>query len=177
MTTHAFADESKRPHYLVAVARLDQADLAAGRRTIRGLHLAGQRRLHMVKERASRQRAILSTVASLPVTVTIYRAARATATGERERRGRCLDQVVRDLSTHPRTRLVLERDDTLVHNDRVRLYAATRRHACADRVEYVHETAAVEPLLALPDAVAWAWNQGGDWRRRAAPVVTRVADV
>lgn len=177
MTTHAFADESKRPHYLVAVARLDQADLAAGRRTIRGLHLAGQRRLHMVKERASRQRAILSTVASLPVTATIYRAARATATGERERRGRCLDQVVRDLSTHPRTRLVLERDDTLVHNDRVRLYAATRRDACAGRVEYVHETAAVEPLLALPDAVAWAWNQGGDWRRRAAPVVTRVADV
>lgn len=177
MTTYAFADESKRPVYIIALARMDQADLATGRRTIRALHLAGQRRLHMVKERAPRQRLILSAIASLPVTVTIYRAVRETAVGERERRGRCLDHIVRDLAPQARSRLVLERDDTLVRTDRVRLYAAARREGCPDRVEYLHEPAALEPLLALPDAVAWAWNQKGDWRRRTASVVHRVADV
>lgn len=176
MTTHAFADESKRPAYLVAVARMDHADLATGRRTLRALHLAGQRRLHMVKEHPSRQRLILSTISSMPVAVTIYRARPGSAIHERERRGHCLDGVIRDLATRPGARLVLERDETTVRTDRARLYAAARREGCPD-LEYVHESAAVEPLLALPDAVAWAWNRGGDWRRRTAPVVDRVSDV
>jgi len=176
MTTHAFADESKRPDYLVAVARMAHADLANGRRTLRALHLAGQRRLHMVKERPSRQRLILSTISSMPVVVTIYRARSGPTTHERERRGRCLDGVVHDLATRTCARLVLERDETTVRTDRARLYTAARRESCLD-LEYVHESAAVEPLLALPDAVAWAWNRGGDWRRRTAPLVDRVSDV
>ncbi|WP_228516893.1 hypothetical protein [Curtobacterium sp. VKM Ac-1376] len=30
----------------------------------------------------------------------------------------------------------------------------------------------VEPLLALPDAVGWAWAKGGDWRRRCPTELT-----
>jgi hypothetical protein len=32
-----------------------------------------------------------------------------------------------------------------------------------------------EPLLATADAVAWAYGAGGDWRRRAEPMIESVA--
>lgn len=44
---------------------------------------------------------------------------------------------------------------------------------------YEHATATAEPLLAIPDAIAWAWAwaRGGDWRRRVQPVVERIIRV
>ncbi|HEX9856702.1 MAG TPA: hypothetical protein VGC47_15430 [Acidimicrobiia bacterium] len=30
---------------------------------------------------------------------------------------------------------------------------------------YSHHTPTNEPLLWVPDAVAWAWGRGGSWRR------------
>jgi hypothetical protein len=32
-------------------------------------------------------------------------------------------------------------------------------------------------LLAIPDAIAWCWAKGGDWRRRIESVVTDVREV
>ncbi|MBW0253534.1 hypothetical protein [Cellulomonas sp. PS-H5] len=174
MTTYALADESKRSDYVLAVALLRRGDAAAARRAIRALHLPGQSRLHMVKERASRQRAILSTIARTPGTVGIYRVGRGT--NDRERRRRCLDRLVRDLARRGETHLVLELDETLVEPDRAALYAAARHARCQDRLRYTHARAATEPLLAIPDAVAWAWSQGGDWRRRTSGIVTLVVD-
>jgi len=34
-----------------------------------------------------------------------------------------------------------------------------------------------EQLLAVPDAVAWCWVRGGEWRRRVDPVVRLVRQV
>lgn len=42
---------------------------------------------------------------------------------------------------------------------------------------YLHERAAQEPLLAIPDVIGWAWARSGDWRRRALPLVESVIDV
>jgi len=64
--------------------------------------------------------------------------------------------------------LVLEQDDTLVVSDRKLLYRATREAGCPD-LRYEHRRAAVEQLLALPDAIAWCWAKNGDWRRRIHP--------
>jgi len=36
---------------------------------------------------------------------------------------------------------------------------------------------AQEPLLAIPDAIGWAWARGADWRRRARALVSDVIDV
>jgi hypothetical protein len=69
------------------------------------------------------------------------------------------------LSGH--TMLVLEQDDTLIASDRKLLYEAARKASCAETLRYVHRRAAAEQLLALPDAVAWCWAKGGDWRTTA----------
>ena len=72
--------------------------------------------------------------------------------------------------------LVLEQDDTLVVSDRRLLYRPTREAGCPD-LRCEHRRAAVEQLLPLPDAIAWCWAKGGDWRRRIEPVVTDVREV
>lgn len=60
--------------------------------------------------------------------------------------------------------------------DRRDLARLIRTHPCPDLV-YLHERAAQEPLLAIPDVIGWAWARSGDWRRRALPLVEAVVDV
>jgi len=58
----------------------------------------------------------------------------------------------------------------LIASDRQLLYRAIRDAHCLD-LNYEHRRAATEQLLALPDAIAWCWANGGDWRRSIDPVV------
>lgn len=138
------------------------------RRVVRGLVLAGQRRVHMKDENDSRKRAIAAV---------IYDAGRRYRT-EREGRAECLRGLVEDAATAAgHTRLVIEQDASLVSWDSQRLIELSRAADCRDRVSYEHQRATAEQLLAIPDAVAWCWGKGGEWRRRITPVVTAVRQV
>jgi len=44
-------------------------------------------------------------------------------------------------------------------------------------LEYRHQRAHEEPLLALPDVVAWCWVRSGDWRRRIGPILADVRQI
>jgi hypothetical protein len=75
------------------------------------------------------------------------------------------------------TRLVIEQDDPLIRSDRLALYRYAYESGQAATLAYVHDRASSEPLLAIPDAIAWAWPQGGEWRRRAGPLVIAARQV
>lgn len=168
---YVYVDESKRGRYLMVAVTLD--DLDAARRGIGALVLPGQRRLHMVRERDSRRRLILSTLVAIGIEAVVYDAGRNYPT-DREARGACLTALVGDLTAKD-TRLVIEQDDSVVRSDEAILYRLTRG---AGNLHYNHERAFLaDPLLAIPDAVAWAWAKGDDWRRRAAPLVSKVRQV
>ncbi len=61
--------------------------------------------------------------------------------------------------------------------DRHDLFQLVRQAGIADRLEYRHQRAYDEPLLALPDIVAWSWVRPGEWRRRISPIPTTVRTV
>ncbi len=84
--------------------------------------------------------------------------------------------LVIDAAARDDAMLVLEQDDTLVASDRKLLYRATREASCP-ALRYEHRRAAVEQLLALPDAITWCWAKGGDWWRHIEPIVTQVREV
>ncbi|WP_410622993.1 hypothetical protein [Amycolatopsis sp. cmx-8-4] len=42
---------------------------------------------------------------------------------------------------------------------------------------YEHVDSTAEPLLWISDAVAWCFGAGGDWRRRASPLITETFTV
>ncbi|HEX6684851.1 MAG TPA: hypothetical protein VF062_18830 [Candidatus Limnocylindrales bacterium] len=67
---------------------------------------------------------------------------------------------------------MLERDDSHAEADRRLLRAELQAAGAADRLTYEHVRAYEEPLLAIPDAVAWCWVKGGHWRVKAKQMVT-----
>ena len=71
----------------------------------------------------------------------------------------------------------LEQDDSLIESDRRVLYERVRVAGCEHTLRYEHKAAHEECLLAIPDAVAWCWAKGGEWRRRAEPIVAEICAV
>ena len=173
---HVFIDETKQRGYLMVASVVAAADLDLLRKTIRSLILPGQRRLHMKDENDRRKHAIVSAIIPTDIQVTIYDAARRYR-NERERRAACLRAVVNDAAARAHPVLVLEQDDSLLSWDNQHLIEFTRAAGCRDTLRYQHRRATEEHLLAIPDAIAWCWAKGGDWRRRIQPVVIDVREV
>jgi len=176
VNSHVFVDETKRRGYLLVAGVVVPGDLDSTRRMLRGLVLPGQRRLHMKDENDQRRRSIATTIAVSGVTATIYDAGRRYR-NERDRRAACLRALITDAAQRGDAMLVLEQDDTLLSWDNQRLIEFTREADCRETLRYKHRRAAGELLLAIPDAIAWCWAKGGDWRRRVEPIVTDVREV
>lgn len=172
---HVYVDESKRGGYLMAASIHPVEELAEARSLMRGLVLKGQRQVHMSKESDPRRRVIVATLVGAGIRANVYDAGRRYG-HELDARQACLRAAVDDLAPHPGSVLILEQDDSLLDWDRRRLYAHTRA-AGATSLRYEHRRAAADQLLGIPDAIAWCWSKGGDWRRRIAPVVAEVRDV
>ncbi|WP_147375272.1 hypothetical protein [Jiangella rhizosphaerae] len=158
---HAFVDESFSTDYVVAAAVVPAADVNAARAALRGVLRPGQRRIHFKDERPRREDQVLSVIESLEVTATVY-----VTKNERKARGVCLERMVPDLAAAGVSRLVLERDESLVRFDRQVLARLTREY-CPGLV-YEHLRAHSDLLLCVPDAIAWCWAKGGRWRQRVA---------
>lgn len=58
--------------------------------------------------------------------------------------------------------------------DRQHLIEITREVGCRDTLRYEHRRAEQDMLLAVPDAIAWCWAKGRQWRDRIEPLVTEV---
>ena len=82
-------------------------------------------------------------------------------------RGACLAAIVRDNASTAH-RLVVERDESTYDFDRRTLTAAVRQHECRDTLRWDLLARKEDPLLWVPDAVAWCWVRGGHWRRLIA---------
>lgn len=176
MSGHVFVDESKHGEFLLIASVVLPADVTSSRKKVQGLVLRGQQRIHMKTESTQRKRLLLGRFTEFGFTATIYRAG-TVYKRDLDRREACIGRLVGDLVNAGETLLCLESDETLDARDKRQLYNLTRQHQCQDKLRYQHQRAAQEPLLAIPDVIGWAWAKGGEWRRLAEPMVTRVIDV
>lgn len=150
-------------------------DLDSVRRELRGLLLPGQSALHFKNERDGRRRQLLGAICGLPVEAFVYVSA---AKSQVEARRACLEALVADLAGEGAQWLVLELSDGDLAADRRTLFDAVRKHfEAGDGLRYAHLRASAEPLLWVPDAVAWAWSHGGGWRERVSSLVAGARDV
>lgn len=176
VTHQLYVDESKAKGYVLAAAVLVSSETRPARKALNALVLPGQRALHMKKEADPRRRLIADMVARLDVEISIYTAGTRYRT-EREGRAACLEQLVKDAAGLDEAQLVLDLDESLRQWDNQQLIELVRRAGVRGRMTYRHSKAAQEPLLSIPDAVAWCWAKGGTWRERIQPVVTNRVDV
>ncbi|OBB32209.1 hypothetical protein A5763_11220 [Mycolicibacterium fortuitum] len=172
---HIYVDETKQRDYLLVASVHAPADLTALRQVVRGLLLPGQRYLHMKNEKDGRKRTIAQAFVGAGVQATVYRAG-AEYRNERERRSACLRALIDDhasLNAH----IVLDEDETMVRFDNQKLVEYTRAAGCRDILRYEHKRSHTEALLAIPDAIAWCWAKGGEWRKLIQPAITAARDV
>jgi hypothetical protein len=163
MPIHVFVDEIKSKGFLMAAARCPAGDVGVNRKALRGLLLPGQERLHFRSESNQRRKKILQVVTDFRLLVDLY----AVGRNSHEARKRCLDAIVRD-SAASAERLVVERDDSTYEHDRRCLREAARRFGCHDTLRWDVLVAKADPLLWIPDAVAWSWTRGGAWKASVA---------
>jgi hypothetical protein len=163
-----FVDESKSKGYVMVAAVVVPSDQTTLRREVRALVLPGQRRLHFTSESDSRRKQILAKLERLGVLAhVVHSDLRHEASG----REACLRDLVAIAAREGHDRIVLERDVSIEHADKKVLYDAVHRLSLRDVLTYAHETAHQEPLLWIADAIAWSYAKGGDWRRRAQPMI------
>jgi hypothetical protein len=179
VSAHIYVDESKAKGYLLVAATVVRSQASASRRELGSLILPGQRGLHMRSESDSRRREIADSIVrigeTLGVDAVIFDAGRSGT--EKDRRSRCLEAIIANLSVDDQVHIVLDLDESLQNWDRQRLIELTRAAGLSDRITYEHRTRHSELLLAIPDAIAWCWARGGDWRRRIRPVVRDVREM
>jgi hypothetical protein len=126
VNSHVYVDETKHGDYIMVAASVAPRHLGASRQAVRGLMLPKQRRLHMKDEKESRRKEILDVLAALPITAVVYTAGRRYA-NQSQRRAACLQQIVRDSAFAGSSRLVIERDESLVSSDRQLLIESVRQ--------------------------------------------------
>lgn len=163
MSRHAFIDESvRRGTYIVCAATIASSDLGVTRTALRSLRAKGQRRIHFSTESDQRRRQLLKEMSTLELASTIYVAKHRDETAAR---AAILAAAAVDLHGSGVTRLVLEAREGQDKRDRATIYRTLGPHPNPE-FHYTHRKPASEPLLWVPDAVAWAWGRDRRWRQR-----------
>ena len=166
-----YIDESQRDgRYLLASMAIPAALVPKVRKDVLLLAPRGSGvvRRHFVRESEADRRKLLAAYKSLEgADHLVYVAER----GERplNQRERCLDLLIAELVGQGISRVVLDHmDDTHQRRDR----SVLGRRLDGTRVSYVHEPAhSREPMLWVPDAIAWCAGHRA-WRRELQGWVT-----
>ncbi|WP_431875230.1 hypothetical protein [Amycolatopsis sacchari] len=174
---HAFIDESGREGaYIVCVSVVDPAQLVPTRKQLAALLLPGQRELHFKKEKPRRRRLLADRIAALPAISWIYTTSCTPKTEEQDRQ-RCLAEAVRDLVAAGAHRVVIDSRQEQDRHDETTIYRALGGRPSETGVVYEHHESTATPLLWIPDAVAWCYGAGGDWRRRVSAGIGRITQL
>jgi hypothetical protein len=168
---HAFVDESKSKAYYVAASVIAPNDIAAARRAISALRRPGQRRVHFKSESDGSRNAFINGAINAGLTTRLYVAHNMP---DKAARPLCLERLVQDLVAAGATKLVLESDESLEQSDRRLIAKRLKSLGADDGLRYMHCKPHEEPLLWVSDAVAWCYQKGGDWIRRASPLVQEI---
>lgn len=166
-----FVDEHSARGYLLAAALLPTEQKTELRRLLNELRMPGQNRIHFVDERDSRRRLILTAITVMKPAITIVKSG---TKNQKIARENCLRALMSHASRLGVIKVTFERDESVLQFDKRVLFRESQRLEPHRRVNYAHENPRSEPLLWIPDAVAWSFVKGGDWRRRISPLMENV---
>ena len=175
MTVHLFVDESRGRDYLLVAACVVAGDVTSLRKEMRSYLRPGQRSIHFTKEADATRSAFAGAIEASAITAAVYR----TPIRHRELAAReaCVRAVARDAVRLGAQMIVLDQDDSLMVHYRRWLFQELHWSRGGTSVRYEHRHRHEDPLLWVPDAIAWCWQRGGRWRERFALTVIDEFDV
>lgn len=173
MTLHAFVDESYRGDYIICAALFEARSVASARAAMAALRHGSQGRIHMAKESDRRRRSLLAKIAQMGTAAQLV-TVRVRGKSIRAARDAALAELASQLLDLGVSRLIIEscdqdRRDLQVIGDEL------ARRGANGRLEIHHLRPHDEPLLWIPDAIAWAFGKGTrEWRSLVDPMISRV---
>lgn len=170
----AYVDESKVGGLTLFVTLVATTTVKGVRRKVRTMCRGGSRRFHARKEGRKQIALGIEIVDELGLQVRVYDF-RHLGGGVEARRA-ALTAMVHDLASLGVSQIVIERDDSLVGQDRQVLYEQVRKAAGAGPlIEYQHTGGCDEPLLWPSDLVGWCWFRP-DWKAKVMHLAQRWGD-
>ena len=156
-----YVDETKARSYFLVAAVVTPEAVGGVRAELRKFVRPGMRRVHFKSERDAVRRDFIALVKSLRVTSVVYE---CWGRHDHEARTNGLALLVDDLHQHGASKLVLERDESLVDGDKHVIRRHTHGRRPYGEFEYRHMSPTEEPMLWIPDAIAWCVQRGGVWK-------------
>ena len=160
----AFIDESIRSGtYIMVACILDACELPKARSQLRSLVPNQRRRIHFTDESNRERHKVLDQLSIVGPTSHIWTAKNTNPTLGRS-------AILPALTTHLLnlgvTELVIESGGNQDSKDRKLIAATLRNITPRPSLVYVHAKPHTEPLLWMPDAIAWCQGRDKHWRQQ-----------
>jgi len=166
---HWFIDENKSNGLMLLVVAVPPSSVGSCRAQMAKLAKEPPRKggtIHFHRELDGTRSKVLRKIATFPVQCSVIHVPHTVKpVPARERAVRHVGQRARIERPH---RIVFELDEAAVVNDRKWLSSELPKNV---GIEYQHLPASADPMLWIPDAVAWAIQRGGQWRAMIENVI------
>jgi len=162
-------DESKAKAYVLAAVFVDAHQAPSIRKSLKRVLLKGQRSVHFSSERDSRKKSIINVLKTLDFEAKVFV---STDPSEPAARTWCLEQVVATLKVESEYRIVLDRDEGYEASDNRAITVASRSAGLNRENTHNHDEPEYEPLLWIPDAIAWCYSKNAEWRDRVSQMLS-----
>ena len=156
MATHLFIDESVQKSFVLVGVNFNASHVALGRQHTKKLLLLGQSFLHMKRESDARRKFLTQSIGDFPCNISVIESRNSSSELSATRQE--LLRELAELSTTDVERIVLDRT---MESNRDLVTIGRSKIASAD---VHHVPSRQEPLLWIPDIVAWAYAKGGEFR-------------
>lgn len=173
---HVFIDESKANAYTLVAATIVASNVATVRSEVGKLRHKGSSSIHMRQESPQQRHKIIGGLKQLQLRTHVVRCS-DTRLSDLEKRFRCLDVVLDQCALWGAARLTIELDASIVKHEKQFFVEATRNRALRADFSYQWLARDADPLLWVPDVVAWSHAKGGTWREAIRPLVTGLTEV
>jgi hypothetical protein len=174
MPFNTFVDESARSHYMLCGVNVNQQDLELIRSSLKALTLRGKSRVHMYAESRGRQNSIAREIARFDVSAWLISVSSSTVK-QPESRFLAIKSMAEVKSLKDSRIMVLENSNSMRRDNRA--LNELSRSADFQFPHYRHMNSRHEPLLWLPDIIAWCYGRGGTWRDAVEPLVIEVIEL
>jgi len=174
MAVNVFLDESiSNDSYFVVTSEVPTAVCRQVRTSMRKFSKKVGRAVHMYQAPPQLKKKALQTVLEMNAEHVIFTISTSSRTNI-DCRMRCLEAVINYFADSDVAVLTLDRSNTMGRDAKVLSNFKTIQERF---VTYRHIASHQEPLLWLPDIVAWSYARGGHWRESVRPIIREVINL
>jgi hypothetical protein len=169
MLSNSYIDESVRgSQYLLAAVIVEHTRHQDIRRELKGLRQFGRSSLHMHKEVIGRKRLIANSVSQMEIAC-VLAVQELSGQSLMSARNTCLNELAGHTLIRATSQLTLESSNSIELDKKILSNSAYEYSGKFPH--YRHLPSAQEPLLWLPDIIAWCVGKGGEFENLVRPLL------